>query len=588
MWQAFRGFLQSFEDVIYRLLVADSKRAFGVALVVILIAVTVAEALLISCGAAAQRVNCTDAIFMLDNTWKLVCGQRPHSDFYDFLGPVSLLPVVAGMAVGGCNCNAFAYGAALFLPLIAFLSWWIASRRFPAFSTACTVALLTGLPIGTFPPGCYRRDIAYCDYYNRFQWSLACMLVLVCSVAPRRKSGSLNSILEGLLAGVLGGMLLLGKLNYSVAAVLVLAAGAAVHRRSIASWAATLVGLAGCLTFAWIYLHGDLAAWSRDLAMLSGVQEPGRRIHVIRHIIDETLPELGIVALIAALHLRRVFSAEPSSGVAKDYLKAVVFSLFLAALGILITSANMQSYDIPFWALAAMILAERTRCLAVPGGDLKLLAGSITESYRLRVCLSCLAAAFMMAMIALPDYHSVAYAYLWKRVRGSAMPPDARIVAPPFQDMLLPPDSLDPSEITAARATMPTTEQLRSDSGGTYLLGLRINDGLALLRDHVDRDSRILAFDEINPFPFALQLPPPRGTPSLWHFGRLENDKRHPPAEIVFQDVTHVMVPRVSADADSFELIHRLFDEYVKEHFVEVAESREWTLLVRKPEHPVK
>ena len=55
--------------------------------------------LLIICGATAfvgavpTRIFGHDDFFLLDNGWRIVCGQRPHLDFYSPWGPVMFLVV---------------------------------------------------------------------------------------------------------------------------------------------------------------------------------------------------------------------------------------------------------------------------------------------------------------------------------------------------------------------------------------------------------------------------------------------------------------------------------------------------------------
>ena len=262
----------------------------------------------------------------------------------------------------------------------------------------------------------------------------------------------------------------------------------------------------------------------------------------------------------------------------------------------------MQFYSIPLVAARRDGAAEATRSLAMPPmtatvqgeaaakgtvpffADTKIgtvSGGDRSESYRLRVALSYFVAGVLVISIAGSDYLSVGCAFAWKRLRGPALPSDARIAAAPLRDMLLQPPNYDRVEIDRLKETLPTTADLRRNS---YQYGRRLNDGLALLKDRYDKNSRILALEAGDPFPFALQLPPPRGAPCLWHFGRLENDKHHPPAEVVFQEVTLLMVPKIGEGVE-LAFLHRIFDPYVQEHFQVVAESPMWTLMERKKDH---
>jgi uncharacterized protein (TIGR03382 family) len=582
MVRALRSFLASLEDRLYRLFVADSKRAYRIALVVLALVVAAACALSVMGGTAPQRDNANDAVFMLDYAWRFQCGQRQHVDYYDFLGPTSVMPLLLGMAAGGCNSKAFANGAAIVSPILALLGWWVVRRRFPAFAAVCVAAMIAGFPIGVFAPGCSSwSDTAYQEVYNRFEWSLLCLLVLISCFVPKRPVRGAASVLEGLLAGLTTGMLMLGKLNYAVAGIMVLALGLVLNRRSILSWVATILGVGICIGVYLVYLHGNGGAWLRDISMLAGVQESARRLRVMFNIAQtpSTTLDLAIVGLIAALHLRRFLASDEPWPDTIRYLKVLFAVLVLAGVGILTTSGNMQFFAIPLIALGGLLIAETTRS---PANESATTPEAETvdrsESYRLRVTLSYLLAAILVIRIAFPDFLSVGYAYFWKRIRGPEMPVDAFIAAPPMQDMLLPPPTYIPAAIDDIRAKLPTTEEIRTH---TYQYGRRLNDGLSLLKGRVDKDSRILAFEASNPFPFAFQLPSPRGTPCLWHFGRLQSEKLHPPAEVVFQEVTHLMVPKIS-EGQELGILHRLFDPYVKEHFEVVAESPMWTLMLRK------
>jgi uncharacterized protein (TIGR03382 family) len=578
-----RTILFSLEDALYRLFVADSKRAYRIAFAAVSLAAVFASLVLLIGGAAPQRSNSSDAFFMLDNAWRYECGQRPHVDYYDCLGPTSLLPLLVGMAAGGCNCNAFATGAAFLSPLAGLLAWWVARRRFPAFATACIVLMTVGLVIGVYPSGCGAtwRDMANSEYYNRFQWSLLGILAMASCMRPRQPLDRRISMLEGVLIGLIAGLLVLGKLNYTLAGILVVAAGAVLFRRTLASWVAAILAGAACVLLYLIYMHG-WTAWIGDVKMLAGVQQPGRRSRVMYNILVNpgTSLDLALIVLIVALHFRGVMAPEQPRRVVGAYSMAVLCAAVLAGIGIFTTSGNMQWYAIPLMALGAMYLAEATRPLAAPptAAEVQPASGDRLESYRLRVTLSYLFAAIIALGILVPDFLSVGFAFAWKRWKGPQMPRDAHIAARPLEDFIMPPPTYDAGALDELRSKLPTTEDLRSS---TFQYVRRLNDGLALLKGHFDQDSRILALEGSNPFPFALKLQPPRGAPCLWHVGRLQSDSHHPPAETVFQDVTHVMVAKI-AESDSLPFLHHLFDGYVKAHFEVVAESPMWTLWERK------
>ena len=63
--------------------------------------------------------------------------------------------------------------------------------------------------------------------------------------------------------------------------------------------------------------------------------------------------------------------------------------------------------------------------------------------------------------------------------------------------------------------------------------------------------------------------------------------ENHPPAEEMFQDVTHVMVGKKNiAFPEDYDLVRSACMPYVDEHFAAVAESKWWKLYRRKDPLP--
>ena len=76
--------------------------------------------LLVICGGAAfvgavpTRLCGHDDFFLLDNGWRIVCGQRPHLDFFSPWGPVMFLVVGMGLGLSNASANGIGYGDAIF------------------------------------------------------------------------------------------------------------------------------------------------------------------------------------------------------------------------------------------------------------------------------------------------------------------------------------------------------------------------------------------------------------------------------------------------------------------------------------------
>ena len=571
-----------FDDCLYHLLITRSPLAYRIGAGCLLLLVLATVILLIIAGPAPQRDCPADAILYLDGAIRIVCGQRPHVDFYSPLGFTSFVPAVLGIFVCGRDIAALACGVAVLLPPITLCAWAIARPRFPAFTTTLFAAFSGGLTIATFPLG-FRASWRWSSYqmqYNRLEWSLLGILFVAAYVMPRRPLSRIAAYLEGGLVGILGAALICSKPNYALLAILVLATGGLWRSLGRSYWTGILAALTACLAMYLIYLRGDVAAIGRDYWMLAHAQRASDRLHDILMIVRRSWPELLLPAFIALIHLRRfAWHGFPIRG-AGAWWRGIVLAAVLFPVGFALTATNAQYYDVPFWALACVILAETFRKRArVPAGPEFATRQEHGAIYRLRVSLGCVAAAWAILSFVVPDFISVPYALVWKKLRSADVPPDAKFESRLLQGMFCPPCSIDPANPSELRPALETAHGFLRGSPMEY--AIVVNDGLRLLKKHVNQDSRIYTLDYINPFPVALNLQPPKGSPWAWHYGRFVNEKCHPPASVVFGEVTHLMVSKSPKDSDASAHMHRIFDDYIKKNFVLLDESAMWSLYVR-------
>jgi hypothetical protein len=589
------GRAAALEDHLHCLVTGDSKTAYVAAFGVLAAAVVATSALLFLAGAAPQRDDPWDTMMILDGGWRLINGIKPHHDYFDHLGFTSHLPILLGMIIAGGRSQALAYGPAVLLPVIALWTWGIAQRRFPAFP-ALWIALLTGgLVVGTFPLGDLAnwRLPSYQMQYNRFQWSLLCLLTISLFAAPRQTLSRRAALVEGASTGLLTGLLLLGKLNYSVAALLVLGGsglGGWVVRNRTSYWlAASLVCFAANGAF-FFCVHGDFASTWRDLSIIYGVQRSSERLGDLVRVLSRSWPELGAFCFVVFIHLRRIFAEDQTAARIRARLIAITAAAFLLGVGLLATIGNAQGYDIPMWALASVILAEslgKEERENVRQGERETrdfssshaLTFSRSSSAPLRALLGYAAAGIAVLGFAVTDLGSVAYVFAWKQARIGQMPADSKFEAAPLSDLCCPPDTYEPREIEAIRTGIVarTAKKLSPFEYAIYL-----NKGIDLLRSRIDEKARVFTLDWSNPFPFAMHTPAPLGTPLFWHEHRLLDDAHHPPVEVIMQEVTHVMVPKRPIFGTGAPFMHRVCDGYLKEHFSQAAENDMWVLYVRK------
>lgn len=580
MAERIRAYVASLEDNLYRLFLTDSPWARRTAVICLTLLVALGMTLLIVGGPTPQKANANDTFLLLDSGWRIFSGQRPHIDFYEPLGLGSSVPVVVGMWVAGANAYALAYGPALLFPLITFGAWWYARRRFAAFNAMWIAAMIGALSIGTFSLG-WRTAWnihSYAMLYNRFAWSLVCLLALAMFVAPRTNARPVP-FWEGVGVGVLTWLLLLSKVNYLVATLAILVLGGLLVRHGRTFWLGGVVSFSLGLAIYLVYMHGDAAAYARDLAMVRGIQHPSRVIGAITKVSRVSIAELWPLALIVFLQLRPVFAYDRPRAESWPWLRGLALAVLTVALGMFITAGNAQSYDIPLFVVACLMMVETFERLpeAVPSSvpDRKDDEG---RTYRLRVAVGHLAALAAGLGFLVADLGSVAHSFLWNELRAKVAD-SATIDSAAARGLIYPREDgeFDPTPNVLGRTS--------SRLGAFTPIGhaRRINDGLELLRGCVDGQSRVYAMDLFNAFPFLLQLPSPRGTPVCPHYERLVDDTHHPPPSQLFEEVTHVMVPKAPVALDTTEFLQRTYGDYLHSHFVRGAESKYWILYVRRP-----
>ena len=575
------------EDGFYRLVTATSPRAYGLAFALLVCVVASTSALLFATGASHQYIYAADVFALLDGSARIMHGAIPHVDFYDVYGLTSYLPILVGMLAAGCKSEALAYGPAILLPIIALWTWQIARVRFSAVPALGVAVLLGGLIVATFPPGLYVgwKVTSYAENYNRFQWALICLLALNVLMEPRHALDRGREILEGISAGLLVGILLLGKANYSLAATVLFAAGILLRPASPwrrVRWFAALGGLAVVYGLSVAYAHGDFRSYWSDMRLLSQVAHSYVRTGRIVRVVSSSWGELAIPLFIVMIYLPLLFSGRQLGKSAGDRWRGVVAALLLTGAGGVIVLGNTQFYAVPAWALAGIILAEVVGRPFESSGATGL--GKLEnsgEAFRLRVCLAFCAAGISILSFCAADYGSVAYSFLWRHRAAAKLSGDGKIATPSMQCLLCPPASRDPQEIEKTRANMLSSNAVIPSN---FEIAIGVNAGLELLAGKVDAKSRIFTMDYSNPFPFALELPAPRRAPIVWEEGFILDDAHHPPVEVILGDVTHIMQPKHPMFSPSVQFAERVFGEYMRNHFCVAAESDFWILYTRNPQ----
>jgi len=104
---------------------------------------------------------------------------------------------------------------------------------------------------------------------------------------------------------------------------------------------------------------------------------------------------------------------------------------------------------------------------------------------------------------------------------------------------------------------------------------LYLEDADRMLRPLVGSGDRVLSLDYINPFPYLLDLPAPRGDHLYWSFDRNVSPQTAPAPAALCADADWVMVPRLELFHDSSSMKQHLYLPWIKAHY-RLQESSPW------------
>lgn len=247
-----------------------------------------------------------DTLHLADFALRMAAGERPSLDFATPLGPLSAAPIAAFLAAG------WGFGHALILAQLALACLLlpitlrvVASRFAPARHGAMPAALF-GFAVLVFVlalvAGGTETSVSISMHYNRWCWAMGYLLVALALLRP--EPGQRRVLLDGLLIGVLAGVMVLTKLTFAVALALPVLAGLAL-RRAGAETLFALLGFVVTLGAAtlwlgggyWLAYLGDLLQVAQSSARAAPSGTLGQVLTAPAYLLATALPVLAVVAL---------------------------------------------------------------------------------------------------------------------------------------------------------------------------------------------------------------------------------------------------------------------------------------------------
>ena len=536
-------------------------------------------------GCSHQEDMAWDTVILLESAYRLHTGQMPH---VDYLSPIGIFPswlFAMGMKISHSNTNAIGYAGAMGFIFVTLLAWFISARRLPGFFAFLLSLLLGTLLIATRPLAFgvleYNFEFSHTSYsmwYNRLGWALLSLLALQSFLTPKSRVGSrISDDVESFIAGVLVSLLMLTKVNYTAAALGISLIGFLVIRADLRRIIFSVAGLLLIPVFLLAFTSFSIPAWLGDFVTLGRLVDMHYRwLRMTELLFSNLFPILSVGVLLLLL-----------KPFCDSFGKLLVICGTCVGIGLVVLNMNMQMHEVPLFAVACAIILETARR--------NWESGAVSESLLpiFRLCFLAGTGIYLLltGWTFASDTGSVLYSFAYKNHMRYSTPENGIIQSKNLGSLLMPPrpgESVEQEkveqDILGRRYYSPF--MVGRVSFTSYQYAHLVNDGLALIKPHVTPATRVFCVDLANPFPFALSLPYPKGGITWWAPNTF-NKKIFPKPEQVFEEVTHVLIPKYGL-GHSTGLILEVYKPYLMEHFEPLAESKLWDLYVRKnPAQPL-
>jgi hypothetical protein len=567
------------ETFLFKVFHADSRKAYHICFFLLIAEICITIMMLLFTGCSHQWNSSWDSIIFLDGGWRLIMDQKPYVDFISSMGLTNHLIIMIGMLITGCSGKSLIYGPVIIFPFVMSIGWILSKRRLSALNAFLLSSMVGQLIVAAYSLGLDLKSIKTASYamqYNRFDWSLICLLFIQLFIPPRMKLTRHESFFESILFGLFLTFILFTKINYIVVSLMTLAVYIIFIKEKFLSLSVSLTVFITSFIIVLLYLEFDIFAIFRNWQMVMGSQKINSMLFSkIFRLTMDNLKSLFLLCIIIFFQLKPILKNSERLG--HEVFQSFIIPIFITFMGILICSGNMQFFQIPLFAISGQMLCENLRRKFINAT----IAHNEFNGIDIRQLICNLISAYFIIVILLPDVSSVSYSLGWHLLKGKNMPQTAFIKSRFMKDVIFPPEVF---ELTDEKTILEKIVREKPDFNSMTSLEFAtwVNDGILLLKPHVKRDSKILCMDYLNPFPYVLELESPTGDMISWTYGQFFDGKNHPRPDVLFHDITLLMIPKISLMPLTVEKKIELYRNKIRDKFVKIDESTLWYLFVRK------
>lgn len=516
-----------------------------------------------------------DVFTLLNGAYRIYEGQAPSTDFTNPVGPLVYGLTAVGMHLQRePSLRAVTFGQVLFVALAATLAWLVASRRLPGFYAAAFTVFVALLSVSVRPLGYSPWTTTYAMLYNRDGWVLYSSLLLLVLLRRTGSATKGGQIADGLLLGLIAGLLFYDKITFFLAGLAAVGLGFALatFARSPRLLAAAAAGFTAVAVTMWAAFGLNPGAYIADLVGAAKVQVAGQRAHMLADTIVWTLP----VALVTVIVVGILLAAARRQGDAarRTVMVSLAIAYVLGSSIILSAGDATEKGDLPALVVVPLLLVAFLGpalprwaggpATPDPGG------GPQLQVPRFGLVLTALVALLVGTTGPIVGKDLLALGKDVSLRTYDARPPvSQRFRASGLSDFVIPAD-----------AQWETAYRVAHD------VPAMINNGLSLLRGHIRPGDTVFTLAYTDPFAVALHLPLSRCGLLWWDVGYDFDQRYHPDAACAIGSADWVMIPRMvpgqGCCQQTVAVMRSLYAGYLSAHYAKIQQTPDWILLRRK------
>ena len=530
--------------------------AFGGAALLLLLA-------LVLPGETYSGSYANDLMIFLDGGHRVLSGQIPNRDFHTPLGALTVLLPALGLWMGGFGGMMPWTTAAFTLIYLPFLIYVCRSRLPLIYALAFGLYSLL-LVIGPVNVGEQVDFTSFAMFYNRWGYALLSLLFLL---ALPSRSERHAAAADGVTATALLLLMFYLKVSYFLLGLVFLVALALLTRRRL--WPIlAIAGTAAAIAIIEIF-------WRGTGAYLADIGTAAEASGALRGTLF-TLSRIVLLNLMAVIVFLGIIGIAAVRGVG---WKILLLCLYMAGAGVLLVNQNAQVVGILTLIPAALV------AMLTPGRS-----DAVLDSPWPR-----LSGAVMIAALVIPpaavSLVTIGYFAVRSARAPTGSPYEARLSGVIAEEGAIDTFKVGPDVHRAAyRTGKPTLEMYNKIRNQRFRQVFSqpeflrtIQDGVRLLRSDARLSGGVFVFDMGNPFNALLGRQPPKGVDAWNHNGRTLTETSYRPAQEMFADVQVVMVPKMSSELSTRQVLEKVYGGYLQSHFQQAAASDYWWAYRRRP-----